>query len=366
MDDASGRTVWDYSSFDDQGILSKTTTINNVDYTTAQTLTPAGRITQLAYPSGRLVDYQRTECTCDISGVTTTHNDTTTTLVADVSIRPFGLPQAMDMGGTGSLNVNNRYDRAGRLTASNPGTPNARTLSHDVNGNITAIAQTAAPLMNQNFTYDHLGRIDTYIGPFGFTDFDYDLAGNRIRREENGLVDTMAYQTGTNRLESIDSATSGFIGYDYDGAGNTITAGGRTYTYDQENRLSQVDEGGGFVASYVYNGLGQRVLKSTADGATCFLYDFDQKMIAETPAGGEFDQGREYIYNGRVLLSQVEVEAQQLYTYSTNYLGAVHQLVDGAGTVVWEGLYKPFGGAVVNPGSTVVNNWRLPGQYFDQ
>jgi hypothetical protein len=63
MDDASGRTVWDYSNFDDQGILSKTTTIDNTDYTTAQTLTPAGRITRLTYPSGRLVDYQRTDCT---------------------------------------------------------------------------------------------------------------------------------------------------------------------------------------------------------------------------------------------------------------------------------------------------------------
>ena len=41
-------------------------------------------------------------------------------------------------------------------------------------------------------------------------------------------------------------------------------------------------------------------------------------------------------------------------------------MTDSGNNVVWEGVYKPFGEADVNPNSTVVNNFRFPGQYYDQ
>jgi RHS repeat-associated protein len=40
-------------------------------------------------------------------------------------------------------------------------------------------------------------------------------------------------------------------------------------------------------------------------------------------------------------------------------------LADSTNTIVWEGIYKPFGEADVNPNSSVVNNFRFPGQYYD-
>jgi RHS repeat-associated protein len=41
-------------------------------------------------------------------------------------------------------------------------------------------------------------------------------------------------------------------------------------------------------------------------------------------------------------------------------------MTDSTGTVVWEGDYKPFGEAGVHPQSTVVNNFRFAGQYYDE
>jgi RHS repeat-associated protein len=41
-------------------------------------------------------------------------------------------------------------------------------------------------------------------------------------------------------------------------------------------------------------------------------------------------------------------------------------MTDGQGVVVWDATYRPFGEAEVNPNSTVVNNFRFPGQYYDQ
>jgi RHS repeat-associated protein len=40
-------------------------------------------------------------------------------------------------------------------------------------------------------------------------------------------------------------------------------------------------------------------------------------------------------------------------------------MTDNTSKVVWEGVYKPLGEASVNPMSTVVNNIRFPGQYYD-
>jgi YD repeat-containing protein len=267
MSDASGSTGWDYSRFDDQGILEKTTIINGFSFTTGKTLTPAGRKTQLAYPSGRVVDYQRSACVCAVSGVTTTYNNETLTLLADIGLRPFALPQTMDIGNAGAPNIDNRYDLAGRLTAANPGAAHGRTYSHDANGNTTGISIANLPMMNQQFTYDHLDRLDSFVGPFGATSFDYDALGNRTRRDENGLVATFTYEQGTNRLSYIDRSDGEQTALSYDGHGNTVAIGDRVLTYNQDNRLARVDDSG-FVAEYVYNGLGQRVIKTTADATT--------------------------------------------------------------------------------------------------
>ncbi|MCP3878385.1 MAG: RHS repeat protein, partial [Sulfitobacter sp.] len=217
MGDASGSTTWDYSRFDDLGILTKTTTIDSFTYSVSKSTTRAGRVTQEVYPSGRSVDYDRTDCTCSISGVTTTHAGITTTLVANLAYRPFGVPKAMDIGDSGTPNVDNRYDGAGRLTAANPGTPNERSYTHDANGNTTGIQTAANPWQNQQFTYDALNRITGAIGAFGMLDLSYDQVGNRLTHMENGLTDTYSYVPGSNRIDRISSNENSPVQFSYDG-----------------------------------------------------------------------------------------------------------------------------------------------------
>ena len=55
-----------------------------------------------------------------------------------------------------------------------------------------------------------------------------------------------------------------------------------------------------------------------------------------------------------------------IYYYINNHLGTPQQMVDIAGTVVWQADYLPFGKAEVDPSSTVENNIRFPGQYYDE
>src|SRR5271169_5632988 len=48
----------------------------------------------------------------------------------------------------------------------------------------------------------------------------------------------------------------------------------------------------------------------------------------------------------------------------TDHLATPHKMTDSSGAVVWSAYYKPFGAATVTL-STITNNLRFPGQYFD-
>jgi len=62
----------------------------------------------------------------------------------------------------------------------------------------------------------------------------------------------------------------------------------------------------------------------------------------------------------------VDSERDGVFFYLNDALGTPQMLVDETNTVVWEGEYEPFGRARVNIHSSVVNNIRFPGQYYDQ
>jgi RHS repeat-associated protein len=54
------------------------------------------------------------------------------------------------------------------------------------------------------------------------------------------------------------------------------------------------------------------------------------------------------------------------YFYHNDHLGTPQKLTDSTGTVVWSADYKPFGEATVDQTvSTITNNLRFPGQYYD-
>jgi RHS repeat-associated protein len=126
-----------------------------------------------------------------------------------------------------------------------------------------------------------------------------------------------------------------------------------------------VKEGETPKATYAYNGLGQRVKKAAGGVTTIYHYDLDGKLIAESLLSGAMT--REYLYMGEVRVAMVDVAGgNAVYHFLNDRLGTPEILTDASGTVAWEAWYEPFGEAHVHPSSTVVNNHRFPGQYFDQ
>jgi RHS repeat-associated protein len=135
-------------------------------------------------------------------------------------------------------------------------------------------------------------------------------------------------------------------------------------TYNQNNRLIIVEENGTTLGEYIYNGLGQKVIKTANDVTTVFYYDFNGNMIAESDLDGNFT--KEHLYRGKGRLALVDVSSGKIYYFGNDRLGTPQIMTDSTNTVVWEGIYKPFSEADVNPNSSVVNNFRFLGQYYDQ
>lgn len=358
MTDPTGVTRFLY---DNRGrLVEKIAEISGRLYSVKQSYTSGRRTTSITYPSSRTVDYARNSCVCKIDGVSSTHNGTTHTLIDNLSYRPFAGASGLNNGAGGI--VNNAYDEFGRVTVANPGAPKERTYGYDANGNLTGIKALDPVRYSQSFSYDALNRLTGgQGGVYGDIGYTNDDVGNRLTKTINGQTENYTYIDGTNKIEQITgTATTVFS---HDANGNIIGIGNRTFVYNQNNRLVRVEQGDSILGEYSYNGLGQRVIKIAGGQTTLFHYDLDGDLIAESDANGIFTV--EYLYKDKTLLAKVDVADDKLLFYHNSYLGFPQALADDTNTIVWEGLYRPFGDVLVNPYSSAENNLRMPGQYFD-
>jgi RHS repeat-associated protein len=372
ISDPSGTTVLNYNA---RGrFREKVVTIGSSSFTLSRDLTPGGRVSKMTYPGDnpRTLDFTRSGCACRVTGISTSYGGTTNVLADQLAYRPFGESTGMNVGNGGR--VNNIFDLDGRMTTANPGAVMQTNFTYDGIGRLETISVGAGlhpylqALYNRSFTYDELDRLQDAEGPFG-TDlthatinFSYDDAGNRLTKTGGIQTESYDYVSGSNRLSKITAGatTTSFV---HDANGNIVTKGARQFVYNQDNRLVQVKSGASELGRYTYNGLGQRTTKTAASTVTYYLYDFDGNLIAETDGSGAIRS--EYLYRGRVRLARADRAPSALYFYHNDQLGTPQFLTDTSNTVVWEGIYDPFGFANVNPNSTITNNFRFQGQYFD-
>jgi len=60
-----------------------------------------------------------------------------------------------------------------------------------------------------------------------------------------------------------------------------------------------------------------------------------------------------------------QIPAEKVYYFINDHLGTPRKVVDENGVVVWSADYRPFGEAALST-EAVTNNFRFPGQYYDQ
>jgi len=232
------------------------------------------------------------------------------------------------------------------------------SYGYDLTNNITSMLDTLETNGDQTFTYDKLSRLLTWMDSYGYLGFSYDKIGNRLTKTENTATDIYIYAPGSHRLTAVTGANPSIS--THDAAGNTLTKGDLIFTYNQQGRLITASKTG-MIANYRYNFKGKRSSKSVNGVTTHFIYDMQGQLIAEADNNGTIQ--KEYIYvNGQLVAS---VDAGTLYYVHTDHLGTPIAMTDEAGMVQWKAHYAPFGKAVIVIGN-IVQNIRLPGQYYDE
>jgi RHS repeat-associated protein len=327
IDDGSGTTLFQY---DHRGnLLAKQQTIGaSANAQLAYTYDTAERITQIAYPSGRLVRYSY-DSKGRVSQVDTKASVAVvpwTPVAAGLTYEPFAAIKSMALGN--GLAVSNDWGSDGRLSARRLyRTFDNTSLSYlayryDGNDNIAAIDDQLGPGGSQLYGYDQLDRLNFTLLQPGST------AGTT----------SYTYTPGTNRLGAVNDAS-----------------GARTIAYDARGNTAAETRPGGITAATAYDGYARLTSYSRSDaGSYAFTYNgLDDRVTMDLPGAGT----RRFVYDadGRVMgeygLSAADVKAE--YIWLSPELGA-----DGAfGGDDGLGGYMPLAVATPDSGGTVQLTW---------
>jgi RHS repeat-associated protein len=247
--------------------------------------------------------------------------------------------QVKDPAGTLLLGAAHSYDRMGRLVS-------RKTEDAD-----------------QGYGYDELHRLikadRTNRQP---ENFSYDRAGNRLSADD--VRGSWSYNSN-HELQGHGATT-----FTYDRNGNTEeqVSGGETLRtiHNVEDQLERVERGDGAVISeYGYDPFGRRLWKDVGGRRTFFFYA-DEGLVGEyDAAGGEI---RSYGYRPGSAWTTDPLfmkKGAEIYFYQNDHLGTPIMLTTAGGRVVWSATYTVFGEAEVAPLSSVTNNLRFAGQYYD-
>lgn len=313
---------------------SVTWTTSSQVFTTSYSWTPADKLASITYPSGRVVSYSRNSLG-QISAIATGGQN----IVTGRTYRADGLLTGQTYGN--GLVDTRAYDLQGRLTSWATGSIDSRTYGYDANGNITSINAST-------FGYDWLDRI---VSSNSMLNFTWDANGNRQADGAGGY----AYLPNSNRMTSYPSGA-----VTLDAAGNTLSANGLNFEFNQAGRLAAARSSGNLLGQYAYSFDGHRTQKTVQGSTTLFHYGVDDNLLAETDAAGT--TLKEYVWDdeGRPL---AQISAGVATYLHPDHLGSTRFGTDNAKNIVWQWQDLPFGVAV--PTGSVTVALRYPGQYHE-
>lgn len=327
--DESGTTTLAY---DHKGnIISESRVMGGATYLTSYTYDAADRLVGITYPTGRSVAYVR-NALGRVTSVTTTKGAVTQTVASNIQYLPFGPITSFTLGN--GIAVSRSFDQNYRLSEyEDAGVQHVR-LYYDLRDNIEAIENVNQTERSETFTYDALSRLQHAEGVYGSFGYTYDGVGNRLSEDRNGAMSTYSYPLTSSRLASISGpdATS----FNYDGAGNTLSGGGLSLSYNNANRVSSATGAGGSIQN-AYDFANRRVAKTSATGETNFHYDPQGHLLAETSPTSPLQHEYVWLEGVPLYVAGVEVRPESVLdndgttqtgtwsvTHAANEYGANH------------------------------------------
>jgi RHS repeat-associated protein len=217
--------------------------------------------------------------------------------------------------------------------------------------------------LTTHYGYDGDGRLTTVESQGSpARAFERDAIGNRVS-SENG-VSRWVYNE-LNQLESRPGVT-----YDYDAAGNLLSKTDNgivtRYVYDMLHRLVRVeDEAGKVIAEYGYDPFDHRIWKEVNGARTYYVYA-GEGLVGEYDDSGNPLVSYGYWPSSPWSTNPVYQRSGDDYAFfHTDHLSTPTLLTDVNGNVVWSASYDVDGNATISSASTITNNFRFPGQYYD-
>ncbi len=326
-------------------MTSQTWTYAGKVYTTTYHYNAAGCLDSMTYPTGTTITM-----TCDTDNRVKTISIGGSSIVNNISYHPSGQVKGMTYG-NGKATTLTYDDRARGKSVTSTGVVDL-AYGYDGADNVLSFNNAAVPNSSRTMTYDKLDRIETSIASslWGSAVYDYDDLGNRIMKSVGTYTTTYTYDPQTNRLAYATGGPAPF---------KTMT-----FTWDLAGRLATSSDG----VSYLYDGLGRRVLKAEPSQTTLYHYDASGRIISETsPTGAKL---RDYIYLGNKLVAVdgcITVSPPAACTerqwYHTDVAGSVLARSDSSGNVV-RFDYQPWGEPWTAP-TAAAGDRQYNGRIFD-
>ncbi|MGH9961958.1 MAG: hypothetical protein ACREBC_33320, partial [Pyrinomonadaceae bacterium] len=266
-------------------VSSRTWTRDGLSYTTSYQYNTANQMTRITYP----VSLRTLNINHDDKGRLSSVADQYRTYLSGLVFNPAGqvTSQSYGNGVTESFTYNSRMQMSSQAATVSGNTRMSLTYNYQAAAGQSGVGTTAGNTgqlmaINNNstiggtaesaaFTYDLQGRLitsnQTTNGASAQRRFAYDRWGNRTGvwnavSGGNQIQSITLQQSGgapTNRIQSVTSGST--LNYTYDAAGNVLSDGQHTYSYDAENRLKGIDAGTANPSYYAYDHANRRIKK---------------------------------------------------------------------------------------------------------
>jgi YD repeat-containing protein len=352
---SSSAATYTYSNFDAYGrpgagvqtVGSQSWTFPSVAWT------PQGQVASVTYPSGRMVTTQF-DPAGRVAGVSGLLSGATTQYVGSTSYAAHG-GLSVWTGGDGlarSMGYN------ARLQTTSLGTSSGLIslgLNWAANGTLTSQTVTRPFLSaTQTYAYDGVNRLcvaaeaasavsipscsASLSGNTWQQWYTYDNVGNRAVVSNNSGQNSSLISANYTPQASAPGSSVPFsslnrwnLAAGYDAAGNTTSVNTQTMVYDAESRMtSWVDSSvSGSAVTLTYDGDGRRISKSSAAGATTYVYDPAGNLAVEVGGSAASSNSTAYL--------------------TADHLGSVRLVTSSSGACVGAHDYLPFGEEI--PGS---------------
>ena len=344
MTDGIGSENYTYNNMGETTQVQKV--VNSSTYTTSYQYNEAVELTQITYPSGRIVlqsvDAIGRLCAVGASGSSCSGGTQYASgfgynVAQEVTGFNYGNGVAATFGySPDRLQLTSLNYKKGATTLF--GLNYSYGAAGSNNGQVTGITDTVDNGRSATYGYDPLGRLETAATtgstayPQWGLQWNYDRYGNRTAQ-------SVTAGSAPSNSTAVAAATNQMTGYTYDANGNLTNDGESTLTYDAENRVA-TSTGALGSGTYSYDGKGLRVEKVAGTTTTVYIFS-GSKVIAEYVNGAApSSPTREYIYSGSALLAKVEAGA--ISYYQADQLSD-RILTDSSGSVSGQQDHFPFG-----------------------